>query len=131
MWLIYTATSTTSFILIFYIAVSFIRRIYIYKRRVKSIALNFVSLNPVTLNSCQPCWSYTILNALLVKKILLNFFNYKGRTSKLLLSYLLSISLVITKVETLNFIWRDSVKPLGVYNNKDELSSFHCYAFTL
>jgi len=74
---IFMAASTTNFILIFYIAASFIRRIYIYKKHVKGIALSFMSLNPITLGGCQPCWSYTILYTFLIKKILLNSFNYK------------------------------------------------------
>ena len=47
--------------------------------------------------SCTKC-IYTFS----VKKALLNSINYKRRISKLLLSYLLGISLVNTKVKTLS-----------------------------
>ena len=67
----------------------------------------------------------------LQEKILLTSFNYRGRTSKLLLSYLLGITLEVNRVKTLDFIQRDSIKFLGVYSNRDELSSFYCYAFAL
>ena len=66
-----------------------------------------------------------------LKKILLNFFNYKKKTNKPPLFYLLSISLVITKIKTLNSVWKNSIKLLGGYNNKNKLSSFYRYAFTL
>jgi len=102
---------------------------YAYRRRVEGAALGFTLLNPVTSDGCQLYWSY--INLYAAKKISLNSFNFKGRTSKLPLSYLLGISSVITKVKTLDFVWRDSVKPLGVYSNRDEPSSFYCYAFTL
>ena len=38
----------------------------------------------------------------LVNKALLNSFNYKGRSSKLPSSYLLGISLAVTRAETLD-----------------------------
>ena len=67
----------------------------------------------------------------LYKKISLAFFNRRGRTGKLPLSYLLGINLAITKAKTLGSLQKDSIKPLEVYSNRDKLSSFYCYAFTL
>ena len=69
--------------------------------------------------------------ASLQEKILLTFFNYGRRTSKLLLFYLLGITLEVNRVKTLDSIWRDSIKPLGVYSNRDKPSSFYYYAFAL
>ena len=40
--------------------------------------------------------------AFLVNKVLLNSFNYKGRNSKLPSSYLLGISPIVTRAETLD-----------------------------
>ena len=67
--------------------------------------------------------------ASLQEKILLTSFNYRGRTSKLPLFYLLGITLEVNRVKTLDSIQRDSTKPLGVYSNRDEPSSFYYYAF--
>ena len=74
---------------------------------------------------------YSSFPTSLQEKILLTSFNYRGRTSKLLLSYLLGITLEVNRAKTLDSVQRDSIKPLGVYSNRDELSSFYCYAFAL
>ena len=51
--------------------------------------------------------------AFLVNKVLLNFFNYKGRSGKLPLFYLLGISLVVTRVETLDLPGETPQNPKG------------------
>jgi len=84
-------------------AASSVRRIYACRWRIESTALSFTPLNPVTLDGYQFFANFMLTN-IITKKILLNFFDSKGRTSKLPPSYLLGISLVITKVKTLDFI---------------------------
>ena len=78
-----------------------------------------------------PQWYQGSFPTSLQEKTSLTSFNYGGRTSKLPLSYLLGITLEVNRVKTLDSIWRDSTKPLGVYSNRDEPSSFYRYAFAL